>query len=88
MVIHDNNGNPIGSNAKQPFSGTANITKTFTSAMNGFVIANDGNIDLTFTIAGDTYTVKPLEVFREQFTPFTQVIVTTTVPFRAYGLGV
>jgi hypothetical protein len=76
-----------GRNAREPFSGTANITKIFSKSMNGFCISNDGSSDLTFTIDGDTYTVKSNEVFTEPFSPFTHVMITTTVPFRAYGLG-
>lgn len=76
----------VGSLAKEPFSGSTNVTHTFTQSMNGFVISNDGAADLTFTIAGDTYTVKGGEVFKERFAPFTQVIITTTVAYRAYGL--
>jgi hypothetical protein len=76
-----------GSNAKQPFSGSTTVTHTFTSPMKGFIISNDGAADLTFTIGTDTYTVKAGEVFEEGFDAFTQVMVTTTVPFRAYGRG-
>lgn len=76
-----------GSNAREPFSGSANVTKTFTQPMNGITISNDGASELTFTIGTDTFTVKAGEVFSEKFSPFTQVTVTTTVPFRAYGLG-
>src|SRR5690242_13245571 len=67
---------PVGRSAKQPFSGTANTTYTFTNSMRGFVISNDGVADLTFTISGDTYTVKSGEVFDDVFDPFTVVTVT------------
>jgi hypothetical protein len=76
-----------GRNAREPFSGTTNMTKNFSKSMNGFCISNDGGSDLTFRIGGDTFTVKANEVFTESFAPFTNVTVTTTVPFRAYGLG-
>lgn len=88
--VSDSNGYPMqltGSNAKEPFSGSANITKTFTQSMRGFVISNDGAADLTFTIGTATFTVKTGEVFSEYFSPFTQVTVTTTNAFRAYGRG-
>lgn len=89
-VQADANGNLktsiSGSLAKEPFSGSANVTHTFTQPMNGFVISNDGTADLTFTIGTDTYTVKQGEVFKERFTSFTQVIITTTMAYRAYGL--
>lgn len=71
--------------AKEPFSGSANTIKTFTSAMNGFVISNDGAADLTFTIGTDTYTVKAGEVFEDLFESFTEVTINSTVAFRAYG---
>ncbi|NOU98474.1 fibronectin type III domain-containing protein [Paenibacillus planticolens] len=71
--------------AKEPFSGSANLAKEFASKMSGFVISNDGNADITFTIGGDTYTVKAGEVFEEEFAPFTTVTITSTVAFRAYG---
>lgn len=76
-----------GSNAKEPFNGTTNISKTFTQSMRGFVITNDGASDLTFTIGTTTFIVKAGEVFQEYFAPFTQVTITTTVPYRAYGRG-
>ena len=74
-----------GSNAAEPFSGSSNTTKTFSKTMNGFVIVNDGLSDLTFTIGTDTYTVKPGECFDDRFEPFTEVTITTTVAFRAFG---
>ncbi|MEW9697958.1 hypothetical protein [Paenibacillus sp. SI8] len=89
----DSNLNPYdevvlsGGNAKEPFNGSTTTTKTFTKAMNGLVISNDGASDLTFTIGADTYTVRAGEVFDDRFDPFTQVTVTTSVAFRAYGRG-
>ena len=74
--------------AKQPLNGSGNTTITFTSPMQGFVIVNDGSTNLTFTINGDTYTVKPNEKFPECFEPFTSVTIVTTGAFRCYGLGV
>ncbi len=74
--------------AHEPFSGSATVTHTFGSNMNGFAIKNDGTTDLTFTIGSDTYTVKAGESFIENFGTFISVTVTTTSPFRAYGLGV
>lgn len=74
--------------AKEPFSGNSNTTKTFTRSMESFVISHDGNVgdpDITFTINGDTFTIKQGEIFDEMIEPFQMVTVTTTVPFRAYG---
>ncbi|WP_244944390.1 hypothetical protein, partial [Brevibacillus brevis] len=76
-----------GLSAKEPFSGATDTTQIFTEPMYGFVIKNDGTNDLTFTINNYTFTVKEGEVFEEYFEPFTQVIIKTTSPFRAYGKG-
>ena len=74
--------------AKQPFSGNTNTTHTFTEPMRGLVIKNDGESDLTFDIDGEVFTVEPGETFREELEPFATVEITTSSPFRAYGLGV
>lgn len=71
--------------AKEPFSGSANLTKNFARSMEALVIVNDSNSDLTFTIANDTYTVKSGEIFDEELEPFLSVSVTATGPFRGYG---
>jgi hypothetical protein len=71
--------------AKEPFSGSETKTHTFTEAMTGFVVVNDGSEELTFAINGELYTVRGGEVFEEYFEPFTEVLITTTVPYRAYG---
>jgi hypothetical protein len=70
------------------FSGSANMTKTFTEDKFGFSITNDGtpNVDpsLSFTINGLTYTVKAGESYSGGFSAFRQVDINTTlVPFRA-----
>lgn len=101
IILRDKDGdtlniNPDGSlnfqiggslNAREPFSGNTLTTHTFSRAMNGFVISNDSNADLTFTIDGDTFTVKAGEVFSEKFAPFTAVEIAAAGEFRAYGLG-
>ena len=76
----------VGSLAKEPFSGSTTYIKNFTNPMNGFCISNDGLSSLTFTIGADTYTVLAGEVLSLQFSSFTQVTVTTTVAYRAWGL--
>ncbi len=75
-----------GSLAKEPFSGSTTVTHTFTQLMNGFSISNDGISNLTFTIGSDTYTVKEGETWEYHLSPFTEVTVTTTEPYRAWGL--
>ncbi|UKS30163.1 chitobiase/beta-hexosaminidase C-terminal domain-containing protein [Paenibacillus sp. HWE-109] len=76
--------------AREPFSGNSTLTKEFSQTMTGFTISNDGNADLTFTIlngdgAGDTYRVYAGAVFGEDMPAFTRILITTTVPFQAYG---
>ncbi|CAH1230650.1 hypothetical protein PAECIP111891_06710 [Paenibacillus allorhizoplanae] len=76
----------------EPFGGTGNLTKEFTSEMTGLVISNDsepgttGAASLTFTIDGKTRIVKAGEVYEGRFKPFTVVTVNSTVPWRAEGL--
>lgn len=72
---------------KDFFSGSANVTKNYTDAMNCFLIANDGAAPLTFTIGSLTITVNSGEVFEDYFAPFKSVTVTTTVSFRAWVKG-
>lgn len=74
--------------AKQPYEGAAGTHPiTFTEPMAGFVISNDSeDQSLTFTIAGDTYTVKEYEVFEALFEDFIAVSVVANGPFRLYGL--
>lgn len=71
--------------AAEPFSGSSSMTKQFAKPMTSFVISNDGNGDLTFTINGETWKVYAGAVFEEEFAPFTVVTVTTAVPFQAYA---
>lgn len=97
MIIQNSKGETVneqrplptqdpGGNASEPFSGNTNTTHVFVNPMRYFVITNDdATADLTFTIGGNTFTVKAGEVFEEKFAAFTQVTVTTTVAFRAYG---
>lgn len=90
VKLHDNKDGTYsaepGMLAKEPFSGSSTVGHTFIQSMNGFSIRNDGASPLTFTIAGDTYTVLENERFRERFSPFTQVTVTAAGAYRAYGL--
>lgn len=71
--------------AREPFSGSSNVTHTFSQPMTGFVISNDGTNDLTFTIGNYTFIVKSGEVYEDSFDSFTQVLVSATSAFRAYG---
>lgn len=80
----------VGNLAKEPFA-ESDLTigeYTFAQEMNGFDILNNGLANLTFTIAGDTYTVKPNQGRRENFVPFTVVAIASTgaLSFEANGL--
>lgn len=77
----------FGLAAKEPFSGAEDTNYVFSEPMYGFVIKNDGNTPLTFTIHGFTFTVMADEVFEDYFEPFSQVKIVTTSSFRAYGRG-
>jgi len=78
--------------AAEPFEGTGDLTKEFASEMIGLVISNDsepgkvGAASLTFTIHGQTRTVKAGEVWNSKFKPFKEVIIKSTVPWRAEAL--
>jgi hypothetical protein len=76
-----------GDQAKEPFAGSTSMTKVFNALMQGFVISNDHTESLTFTIHGETWTVKAGEVFEETFKEFKDVTITATGAFRAYGRG-
>lgn len=68
------------------FESSTSQQKVFSQRMNAFCISNDGEADLKVTIAGNTFTVKAGEVFREGFVPFTEVNIISNVPYRAWGL--
>lgn len=72
-----------GTIAMESWQGSANISKTFTSARYGFSVVNDGTTDLTFTINTQTRTVKPGESYHALFEPFTSVTITATSAYRA-----
>lgn len=72
---------------KEPFSGSANVVKTFKEDMDTFVIANDGTSDLSVVINRMLFKVKAGEVFSETFSPFKKAVVLSSVPFRAYGMN-
>lgn len=81
-------GDGMISIVKESFSGSTNETKVFDETMYGFAISNDGATEITFTIGGETFTVKAGEVFEEHFPAFTEVIITANgEPYRAYVKG-
>ncbi|MED1915660.1 hypothetical protein P4V64_10110 [Bacillus thuringiensis] len=91
QIVHGRKGatfvQPFGLAAKEPFSGSEDTDHVFSEPMYGFVIKNDGQTDLTFTIHNYTFTVKAEESFEAFFDAFTQVKIATTSSFRAYGRG-
>lgn len=73
----------LGTVAQESWEGSASITKTFPTNRYGFSIMNDGTADLTFTINGNTRTVKPGEGYNSLFAAFTSVIITASSAYRA-----
>lgn len=71
--------------AKEPFTGSTTVNHTFTQPMREFFISNDGESDLTITINNMSFTVYALSTFDEAFEPFTQVKITTAMPYQAWG---
>ena len=75
-----------GSLTTDYFSGSTTITKDYSaSPKNGFDISNDGTSNLTYMINSMTITLFPGEIDSRNFSTFTSVTVTTTVPYRAWG---
>lgn len=63
--------------------GSTTATHNFTGTMNALEIKNDSlTTNLTFTVNGETFTVKPEEQVSGKFKDFTSVTVTTTVAYR------
>jgi hypothetical protein len=60
-----------------------NPITTFPSNRYGFSIINDGTADLTFTIQGNTRTVKPGENYSALFEAFTSLTINATGAYRA-----
>lgn len=67
------------------FEGSGSQTYTFSEPVEDFVITNDGADDLTIEINGITITVKGGEAFEDSFKRFTDVVITGSTPYRAYG---
>lgn len=74
---------PPVSTVKDFFSGTENVTKTVVTSF-AVVICNDGASALSYIVNGITINVAAGDVTERLFEPFTQIIVNTSVPFRAY----
>jgi len=68
---------------QQYLSGAVTHTYELTYSATSFCIINDGVSALTFTINGLTITVNDGESFDEKFDLFNEIIITTTVAYRA-----
>lgn len=73
--------NPLYS-IKDSFTGSSNMTRTFTASCYGLVISNDGVSPLNYNVNGITLTVDSGDVVEKYFNTFTQVAITSTVAFR------
>lgn len=73
----------LGTVAMEAWEGSADIIQTFSGNRFGFSVANDGEDDLTFTINGQTRTVKSGETYSALFEPFTSVTITASSAYRA-----
>lgn len=70
------------------WSGSSNITKNFSTPLNGVSIANDGLETLTFTVNGTTRPVYSGEVYTATFkNTFTSITITASDLYRAEVLS-
>lgn len=70
--------------AKDAFAGSSTKVINFSQTVNSFVICNDGSSNLTFTILGNTYTLRPGYTFDEELEPFTTATITATDAYFGY----
>lgn len=76
--------------AQNPFSGSSDTQVTFSTSMGSLIIASDavpGEANLTFNVNDFNFILQPGEVFDERLFPFTEVTISSTVPFRGYVRG-
>lgn len=69
----------------ESFTGEGNKDHVFKITMDGFVISNDGDQDISFYILDEEYLVKANEVFEGTFPSFRTVFIRGGSEFRAYG---
>jgi hypothetical protein len=68
-----------GLKVQRVVTGTANQTVTLTDYCNSVCLFNDGGSDVTITIGGIAFTVKPGDnPFDECFEPFKSITIATT----------
>lgn len=79
----------VGLRAKYSISGSTSYTHTLPTTMNAYVLYNDGSTDITLSINGENFTVKPGEVFDECLESFKTVVITNAgnSAYRAYARG-
>ena len=65
------------------YSGSGNYSIAEPDNLDAFEIMNDGSADLTFTIQGNSFTVKSGETFYNEFNNFDSFSITATEPWRA-----
>lgn len=86
VIAQGDNGTPFyrarGTIAMESWTDQNPIT-SFPDNRFGFSIINDGSADLTFTINGNTRTVKPGENYSALFDAFTSLTITATSAYRA-----
>lgn len=86
VIAQGDNGTPFyrarGTIAMEAWT-NANPITTFPSNRYGFSIVNDGTADLTFTINGNTRTVKVGESYSALFEAFTSIVINATSAYRA-----
>lgn len=70
--------------ARDAFSGSSNTTIKTSAVMSSLVITNDGSANLTFTVLGNTYTLRPGYTFDEELEPFSVVEIKATDAFFGY----
>jgi hypothetical protein len=85
--LKSGSSNPTYS-VKDFFSGSTNTTRSFSGPVYGIIISNDGISALTYNVNGIILTVESGDVVERNFDALTQVIITSTVAFRAYVKGI
>lgn len=73
----------LGTVAMEAWEESASSTKTFPSNRFGFSAINDGTTDMSFTINGQTRTLKPGDAYEALFEPFTSVSIVASSTYRA-----
>lgn len=73
----------LGTVAMEAWEESVSSTKTFASNRFGFSAINDGTANMSFTINGQTRTLKPGDAYEALFEPFTSVSIVASSTYRA-----